>query len=76
MYTQIKDTVDDIRYQALLMIGKDEFSMETMWQEPKVVVILEQMFCPTCCMNVDLDVCGQKHPENEQEGWICWKWFV
>jgi hypothetical protein len=64
----IQDAVTDIRYQALLMIGKSEFDQESMWKSPKVTVILEQIFCLHCSFNLDLDICAQKQPESESEG--------
>lgn len=68
LWPSIQDVVTDIRYQALLMIGKSEFDQESTWKPPEVSVILEQIFCPHCSFNVDLDICSQKHPENESEG--------
>jgi len=72
LYEPIQEVVAEIRYQALLLVGRDEFSSESIWQPPKVNVILEQIFCQHCLMNVDLDVCAQKHPETENdETFIC-----
>ncbi|KAI6179099.1 DNA polymerase epsilon catalytic subunit A [Aphelenchoides besseyi] len=49
------------------MIGKDEISDDTFWKPPRVSVVLEQILCPNCYLNVDFDVYAQKHVENENE---------
>ncbi|KAI6190913.1 DNA polymerase epsilon catalytic subunit [Aphelenchoides bicaudatus] len=71
-YAPIQEAVADIRYQALLLVDKDEFCSQAVWSPAKVSVILEQMFCPHCAYNIDLDVCAQKHPEDENdESFVC-----
>ena len=74
MYPPIEEAVLDIRYQTLLLIGKDEFSPDAVWKPSKVKIILEQIFCQHCLVNVDLDVCAQKHPESDNDGKI--KFFL
>lgn len=68
LYAPIQEAVTDIRFQSLLLVDTDEFSAEAVWNPPTVNVILEQMFCPHCVLNIDVDICAQKHPENESDG--------
>ncbi|KAI6196280.1 DNA polymerase epsilon catalytic subunit A [Aphelenchoides besseyi] len=67
------EVIDEIRTQALLMIGKDEISDDTFWKPPRVSVVLEQVLCPHCYLNVDFDVCAQKHAETEsgESSFLC-----
>jgi DNA polymerase epsilon subunit 1 len=70
-----QEAIEDVRSQAMVLLGKQEISADTFWQPPKVSVILEQMFCQHCTMNVNLDICAQEHPESESDGKLLWVGF-
>ncbi|KAI6220384.1 DNA polymerase epsilon catalytic subunit [Aphelenchoides fujianensis] len=66
------EAVEEIRSQALRLIEKDEISDETFWHPPRVSIVLEQILCPHCMMNVDFDVCSQKQASERRSRCPFW----
>uniref|UniRef100_A0A1I7SBS3 DNA polymerase epsilon catalytic subunit n=1 Tax=Bursaphelenchus xylophilus TaxID=6326 RepID=A0A1I7SBS3_BURXY len=61
------EVIEDIRTRALNFMGINESAFEADYKPIHHRVILEQIVCPTCCLNVDLDVTSVSIVNEDEE---------
>lgn len=84
MDPSLEESADNLRSQMLQLIGLDDLGDDTFYRPPDLQLVLEQILCTHCLLNVDLDLSaarltneqGELDPERGECGASFTEWLL